>query len=97
MINFLLNLTDTQLLVASFLAMILMYLSIFLYTRSLLIALFTAEIIPIWNLTLYLTEWLGLGLKPIMSIWLCLSLILLPFITWTIYRLCFRQAGGQDG
>mgnify|MGYP001608883429 CR=1 FL=1 len=88
--NLITNLTTTQMLLLTFLSMMILFWATYLFTGSLLIASLPPEMINIWNLTIYLTPWLGLEQKLFMPPWISLVLFVVQIpivVTWQIFSL----------
>ncbi len=56
-----------------------------------MIGIMLAEVINIWNLTIYLTSWLGLEIKPFMPLWITIILLIMPFIVLMINRITDKK------
>lgn len=91
MINFIMGLSETQIQITSILCMLLMFWCIYLFTRSLLLGLLAFESLNIWNITVSVTTWLDLGLKPFLPMWLSLVLLVLPLIIVTMHEMHYYE------
>lgn len=87
MIEFVSSMTDNQMLATTLVCMLLIGFAIRLGTGSLLLGLFAFEMLNIWNLTIYATAWLGLGLKPFIPLWITLILLIIPPVVLVGYRM----------
>ena len=85
------NLTDIQIIGIFIGCMIVLYGVIFLATGSWRLGILAAETINIYNLTIYLTPWLGLGIKPFLPLWMTLIILVFPFIMVGLEPLLFKS------
>lgn len=75
------------------------YSAVWLGTRSMVLGAVSAAFIPIWNLTIIATAWLGLGLKPFMPLWITGLLLIWPpvFIIVVRWQSVDTDSEGKEG